>query len=220
MSGPPYPRSSPSSAIGSFAIGISPIGTIGSLALDPWATVLSQYANSPRLDALITAFAAALDQSQNMESLYDLIWNVQTATGYGLDVLGRIVGVSRTLKLPEASTGQFGFQEAGDSWTGFNQGSFNSGGNITPNLVLSDADFRVLVLAKAAGNISDGSIRSVNQILMSLFSRRGPCYVIDNLDMSLTYRFEFNLTPAELAIIELSGVLPSPAGVAINISQP
>jgi hypothetical protein len=37
--------------------------------------------------------------------------------------------------------------------------------------------------------------------------------------MSLTYTFEFSLTPAELAIIELSGVLPNPAGVVINIVQ-
>lgn len=217
MSGPPYPRAAAagSNAIGTFAIGVSPIGTIS--PFDPWATIISQYANSPTLDALIISFNDAVDQTRNMDNFHDLIWNVATAQGYGLDIWGRIVGVGRTLRFPSA-VGQFGFEEAG-SWTGFGQGGFYSGGGTTSNFVLTDADFRTLIYAKAAGNISDGSIPAVNKILMSLFPNRGPCYVVDNKDMTLTYRFEFALNPVELAIVQQSGVLPNPAGVAINISQ-
>ena len=218
MSGPNYPHPNPaagSNAIGVFSIGVSPLGDIS--PFDVWTTVLMQYANSSRLTALIESFNAAMDMTEPMDNFYDMIWNIQTAVGYGLDVLGRIVNVSRTLPLPGTVT-YLGFNEA-NSWTGFGQGGFYSGGGISTNFILSDSDYRTLILAKAAGNVSDGSIRSVNNILLALFPNRGKCYVADNLNMSLTYTFYFVLNPIELAIVEQSGVLPASAGVAVSISS-
>lgn len=221
MTGPPYPHPSPapgSSGIGRFAIGVSPIGTIPSF--DVWATIISQYANSPALTGMIQSFNEAMDQTQNLDNFYDMIWNIQTAIGHGLDVWGRIVGVSRALALPAGTTTYLGFGEAGSSWTGFGQGGFYTGGGISANILLSDADFRLLILAKAASNITDCSIPSINAILLALFPNRGVVYVADGLDMTLTYTFSFPLNPVELAIIQTSGVLPAPAGVVINISSP
>jgi len=217
--GAPYPHPNPapgSNAIGSFAIGVSPIGTIS--PFDPWGTVLSQYANSFEIASMITSFNAAMDFTQNIDSLYDMLWNVATAQGYGLDVWGRIVGVSRTLQFP-GGTPAFGFQEA-NSWTGFGQGSFSGGTGATSNFVLLDNDFRTLIYAKAAGNICDGSIPAINKILLGLFPLRGDCYVTDGLNMTLTYTFKFHLNPVELAIVQTPGILPSPAGVGITISSP
>jgi Protein of unknown function (DUF2612) len=216
--GPPYPHPNPapgSNAIGSFAIGVSPIGTIS--PFDPWVTIISQYANSPIIDAMINSFNAAMDQTENLDNFYDMIWNIQSAEGYGLDVWGRIVGVSRTLNIP-GSPNYIGFKEA-NTWTGFGQGGFYSGGSITSNVILDDDDYRRLILAKAAANISDGSIPTVNKILLALFPARGAAYVADNQNMSLTYTFKFALSPVDLAIVATSGVLPNPTGVAINISQ-
>lgn len=219
MSGPPYPFPKPpgSNAIGSFIIGVSPIGDIP--AFNPWTTIISQYANSPILDAIITSFNAAMDQTENLDNFYDMVFNIATAQGYGLDVWGRIVNVARTVSIP-GSAPYIGFEEASGSWTGFGQAGFYSGGGISTNYILSDADYRTLIYAKAAGNISDGSIRSINQILLTLFPHRGACYVADNQDMSLTYTFQFALTPVELAIIRETGVLPSPAGIVVNIVHP
>lgn len=223
MSGPPYPRYAPgftpgSNGIGSgFAIGVSPIGELS--PFDEWTTVLSQYANSPRLTGIIESFNAAMDQTQNIENLYDLVWNVLTAVGWGLDVWGRIVGVTRALSFP-GGVNFLGFEEPADpNLTGFNQGGFFSGGSTTDNFQLSDADFRLLILAKAAGNISDGAIPSINKILLALFPLRGACYVQDGQNMGLTYTFQFPLTPIEKAIVAQSGVLPNPAGVVINVQQ-
>lgn len=221
MSGPPYPRFARGAgpgqnAIGSFAIGISPVGDVP--AFDVWTTIISQYANSPVMDALINSFNAAMDLTALLDSFYDVMVNVQTAHGYGLDVIGRIVVVSRTIPLP-GSVNYFGFQEPG-GWTGFGQGGFFSGGGISTNYVLADADYRRLIFAKMAGNISDGSIPSVNAILLALFPNRGLCYVADNRDMSSTYTFSFPLNPVEQAIVQLSGVLPSPAGVIVNVVHP
>lgn len=219
MSGPPYPHPNPvpgSNAIGSFGIGISPIGDIPTF--DVWATVLSQYANSPILTGRITAFNSAMDLTASFDSFFDLIWNVQTAQGYGLDVWGRIVGVQRTIFIP-GTVQYLGFKEAGASWTGFGQGGFYSGGLLTQNFVLGDADFRRLIFAKIASNVSDGSIPAVNKILLFLFPGRGACYVIDNRDMTLTYRFNFTITAVELAIVSQLNVLPTSAGVVITVSH-
>jgi hypothetical protein len=216
LSGPPYPFApiAGSNAIGSFQIGVSPIGTIS--AFDPWQTVISQYANSPILDMLITCFNAAIDLTENMDNFYDYIWNVATAVGYGLDVWGRIVGMSRTIEVPAGS--YLGFEEA-DSWVGFGQGTLYSGqGQSGTAVSLSDPAYRLLILAKAATNIWDGSIPQLNQILLSLFQGLGNCYVRDNGNLTMTYVFDFALTPVQLAIVE-AGILPRPAGVATSIVQ-
>lgn len=218
MSGPPYPPppAPNSNAIGSFTIGVSPIGTIP--AFNPWVSVLSQYATSPILTALITSFNAAIEMTENFDNFLSWVQNPPTAQGFGLDIIGEIVGVSRVIQLPSGTVQYFGFQEA-DSWTGFGQGPFFSGETISSNVSLSDSDFLTLIYAKMYGNISDGSITSINEILLTLFPGRGACYVQDNQNMSLTYVFEFALTPIEAAIITQKNVLPAPTGVVVSIQQ-
>jgi hypothetical protein len=221
MSGPPYPRYAKGAGpgqngIGGFIIGVSPIGQIPTY--DAWAPIISQYKNSDRIDEMILAFNAAMDQTVNIQNIYGLIWNIATAEGYGLDVWGRIVGVNRTIKFPLTSNVPLGYEEAA-SWVGFGQGGFYTGGVLNGNVVLNDSDFRTLIYAKAAGNISDGSIPSVNKILLTLFPHRGDCYVQDNQNMTLTYVFHFFLNPVENVIVNLAGVLPTATGVIVNIQS-
>jgi hypothetical protein len=216
--GPPYPHPNPapgSNAIGAFIIGVSPIGDI--VPFDYWATIISQYANSPILTALIGNFQQYVDQTMNFDAFFDDIWNVTTAQGFGLDVWGRIVGLSgRVLQVQSAVT-YFDFEEAAPSGTSFNGQSFYSGGTITTNFALSDSAFRTLIFAKALSNISNGSIPAINQLLLSLFPGRGNCYVADGENMTLTYTFAFHLSSTELAILGQTGVLPKPVGVSATI---
>lgn len=220
MAGPPYPRYAPGSApggnaIGSFIIGGSPIGTIPSF--DYWTTIISQYANSPILTQLVTNFFQYIDQTTNFDNFFDFIWNVDSAQGYGLDVWGRIVGVVRQVNVP-GNIEYFGFAEGGaGNYTGFNQDQFYSGAPVTNVFNLTDTAFRVLIFAKALANISDGSIKSINQLLLNLFPGRGNCYVIDNANMTMTYFFNFGLTQVEQVILEQTNVLPKPVGVAATV---
>jgi hypothetical protein len=222
MSGPDLPRPVPgSNAIGRFIIGVSPIGTIP--AFDPWATIISQYANSPILTQLILNFNEYIDQTANLDAFFDLIWNVETAEGYGLDRWGRVVGVTRILQVQvgsnlglEGSSGVAG-DASGDP---FGQSAFFSGAPLTTNFALADDAFRILIFAKALANISDGSIPSINQLLLNLFPHRGNCFVTDGLNMTMTYTFAFKLSAVELAILQQSGVLPKSCGVSAVIVQP
>ena len=218
--GPQYPPGPApgSNGIGQFVIGVSPIGTIE--PFDVWATIISQYANSPILTQLITNFAQYIDQTVNFEEFFDLIWNVDTAQGHGLDIWGRIVGVSRTLTV--ASSTFFGFEQqlpTVDTWGPGGQSPFYSGTATTNNFQLTDSAYRVLIFAKALSNISDGSIPSINQILLNIFPNRGNCYVTDPGGMEMTYTFEFVLSPVEQSILGQTGILPKPVGVSASVVQ-
>lgn len=198
---------------------VSGKGATVPLKFDWLRTVISQYANSPILLQLIYNFDQCVDQSANMQAFYDLIWNVDTAQGYGLDVWGRIVGVNRVLKVEIGD--YFGMTgPGGASGEPYNQAPFYAGAQLTENYALTDQAFRTLIFAKALSNISDGSVKSINQILINLFgSANGNAYATDNGDMTMSYTFEFPLTAVQEAIVGQSGVLPKPTGVHTTIIQ-
>lgn len=223
MNGPPYPRYAPGAspggnAIGDFVIGSSPIGDI--TVFDVWTTIISQYANSPILTGVITSFAAAMDPTEDIQSFFDLMLNVLTAQGYGLDCWGRIVQAPRTIPVAVASpSATFGFQEPGNDWVGFGQAPFFSGTSPTTNVTLIDLQYRPLVLAKAMTNIWDGSIPGYNKILLALFAGRGTPHLANSGPMSVTLHFPFVLTPLDQAVIN-AGILPQMTGVVINTATP
>lgn len=243
--GPAYP---PPPGAGSNAIGVGAIGTtlrIGDIpAWDVWETVQSQYANSEVITTLLTNFADFIDQTQNFIAFFDLIMNVDTAIGYGLDVWGRIVGVNRIIKIVTPLP-YFGFQESQEA-VGFDQAPFYSGQIVTTSFVLTDEAYRKLILTKAFANISQCSIPMLNKMLLTLFPHRGNCYVTEGATpgpwfgfkestdavgfnqapfytgdaiprMVMTYTFEFALSPLELAIVQSSGVMPKPTGVKATV---
>jgi hypothetical protein len=193
----------------------APIGDSGGSSatagsFDVRATLISQYANSPVLLGIIDRLAAMLDRGSLIDDFYDLVWNVATAAGWGLDVWGRIVGVSRVLRIP-ADVPHFGFAEQP-----LDQAIFYGGGIVTKNFYLTDDAFRRLVLAKAALNVSDGSIPSINAAMRALFPDRGNSHVRDDGGMAMTYVFGSQPSAVELAIIAQAGVLPKPIGVTVS----
>jgi hypothetical protein len=214
VSGPPYPPVKPN-FIGSFQIGISPIGDIP--AFNFWNTVISQYANSPILTTMIQNFFQCLDQTADIDNFFDTIFNIDTAVGYGLDLWGRILGVSRVL--PIESFNYLGFESQAPTVEPFGSGTFYSGALLNNNFSLSDAAFRQLLYAKALANITNGSIPALNLILRTLFPGQGNAYVTDNGNMQMTYTFNFQLSPVAISIVTGSGVLPRPSGVSLSIVQ-
>lgn len=191
-------------------------------------TLLSQYCDSPTIKGMLESFNQAIDPTADIDNFYNNIWNVATAVGNGLDIWGQIVGCSRYLQIP--STPYLGFEEAftvPTAATGaqpFNQAPFYNGVQATNTFALSDAQYRQLILVKAAANISNLSVASINALLRAEFGVNngidpyGNAYVIDNENMSFVYHLNFVPSPAQIAIIQSSGVFPRPAGVQMTLT--
>lgn len=180
-------------------------------------TIISQYSDSPVLTQLIANFNACVDPQYVLQQFYDLIWNLDTAVGYGLDTWGRKVGIGRTLTLQAAD--YLGFTgPSGASGDSFNAGIFYSGEDTTFNYVMTDDAYRTAIFAKAAANITNGSIPALNAILMDiLFPSRGNAFVIDNQNMTMEWKFNFVLQPFEVALVGLLAGFVSPCGVGFTI---
>lgn len=181
-------------------------------------TIISQYANSPTLVRLVQNMNQYIDQTANFQAFYDFVWNVNTAQGFGLDIWGRIVDVSRQLQVTNPQT-NFGFSDGVNDFYPFGQQPFYSGPASTSTYTLSDEAYRTLILVKALANISATTSPALNQLLKNLFAGRGRCYVNDLGGMAMRYTFEFYLQPFESAILTQSGAFPHPAGVKVFILQ-
>jgi hypothetical protein len=192
-------------------------------------TILSQYNSSPTLMAMIESFSDAILPDVDLAQFYANIWDVNTAVGYGLDVWGLIVGVSRNIQVP-ASSNYLGFDEAYTVPTAntgpqpFNQAPFASATPATVTFSMTDSQYRQLILVKAAANISDLSIPSINALLRAAFGSNngvdpyGDAYVVDLGGMAFEYYLNFIPNSAQIAIIENSGVFPRPAGVQVTLT--
>lgn len=181
-------------------------------------TIISQYANSPTLVQLVHNMDEYIDPRANLDAFYTLVWNVDTAVGFGLDIWGKIVGVSRLLQIP-GNDPIVGFDNLSvpKDWYPMSHGRFAREGEVTTAYELPDDAYRVLILTKALSNIAATTAPSLNQILQNLFPGRGRCYVRDLGDMSMVFVFNFELSNVEYAILTQSGAMPHPAGVFFSV---
>ena len=73
-------------------------------------TLVSQYANSPTIVEMIERMNDAIDPSVDFQAMLQFCLDVDTAQGFGLDIIGKIVGVGRELRIPSTEN-FFGFRE-------------------------------------------------------------------------------------------------------------
>lgn len=181
-------------------------------------TIISQYAQAPTLTRLIHNMDEYIDPRVKMEEFFDFVWSVDTAQGFGLDDWGKIVGVSRLLRIPGADP-IVGFDNADvpPDWQPMSQGRFSRGDTTGQSYILPDDGYRVLILTKALANIVATTPAALNQLLRNLFPGRGRAFVRDLGGMAMQFVFNFSLTPVEYAILTQSGVLPHPAGVFYSV---
>ena len=180
-------------------------------------TIVSQYANSPTLVQLIENMNGYVDSQADFDAFYDFVWNIETAQAWGLDILGRIVNVSRQINIPGAVL-NFGFKE-GVNYQPFGQAPLYAGTPASTVYNLSDDAYRTLILMKALLNISNNTAPAINQMLKNLFAGRGRCYVTDTGQMQIRFVFEFPLFPYEIAILTQSNAVPRPAAVLAQVMQ-
>ncbi|TCJ96127.1 uncharacterized protein DUF2612 [Volucribacter psittacicida] len=178
--------------------------------IDVEKTLISQYANSPVLCTLISNFNQYIDPSEEIQHFYDMVWNIDTAEGFGLDFWGKVVGISREIVINNRN--QFiGSTLASDDLKQYSAGERH---------FMNDAMFRKMILMKAMSNIIYATAYNINGLLLALFEKRGRAYFIKSGTMSARYIFEFNLSAAEKAVLISTDLLPRPTGVLIDFYEP
>ncbi|UCQ42957.1 DUF2612 domain-containing protein [Edwardsiella piscicida] len=185
-------------------------------------TILTQYSASKSLLSIIDTFNQAVNLDDFTNEFIDRVWDLTTCESFGLDMWGKIVGVSRYIKA-SIDSDSFGFSEADDGSDGypspFNDQPFYAGLQETETVRLSDNAYRTLILCKAFSNISIATIPDVNRFLTMLFNGRGRCYCINYKEMTMGITFEFHLEPFEISILQNYEVTPIPSGVLLRINQ-
>lgn len=143
------------------------------------------------------------------------ILNIDTASGYALDLVGRHVGVSReqqNLILKDF----FAFTQT-EKKQGFNKGEFYRLGNsLKGSFYLNDSDYRFLIKAKIIKNYQTGTLENSYKSLEFLLGAGN--FIFDNYDMTLNLVLKNTKTTQFLInLIFKNDILARPVGVGLNV---
>jgi len=189
--------------------------------------LIKQYWEKPKANAEIEFKAGVWRKTFEWIDSFSEEFDLDNATGDRLDIIGRIVGISRIVPFVVAKIA-FGFNENANA-RGFDD-KFTPLVDRAPfqdkfkrtytSLQLDDLTYRIFIRAKISRNtgspyLVDERGLSIQQAVNTLFN--GAAYVIDQKDMTLILyvspRFNFEKL---LAIIRLD-LLPKPQGVRYKI---
>jgi hypothetical protein len=183
--------------------------------VDVLQAIIWQYDSAPNLRSIIESESAWYETNQ-ATFWNDWIVNVfdlGTANDFGLQVWSIILQQSLyTSYSASPESPYFGFGADNQNFGVYNFASQNGGTNIYSTEIA-----RLLLRLRYFQLTSSGTIPETNRMLAYLFSDYGAAYLIDNLNMTQTYYFDFVIPAEMLYMLENSDVLPRPAGVQNNI---
>lgn len=188
------------------------------------ARLILQYRGLTRADETISILAKAGVADMILSQLGPA-FDLATATGAQLDIIGKYVGVPRNIG-PSTPVDYFGYALAagGGSTNGYTSalGGVNLTGvyyransNQRQNTDLSDVQYRFVIQLKIVLNSTDNTMYSIQNYLAMFFA--GLISVVDNHDMTMTYTVSPDV-PLPLSVLE--EYLPAPMGVGISIVSP
>jgi hypothetical protein len=144
---------------------------------------------------------------------------IDSAVGVQLDVLGTIIGLDRTIKVP--LDGLFFTWDSDDSALGWDEGSWASQSDINGSMTeLADDAYRQMLKFKIIQNSWDGTVNSLYSAWNTVFSVDGlTLQVVDNQDMTMELIVTGKAVPAVVKYILQDNYLPlKPSGVSITYS--
>lgn len=150
--------------------------------------VTHEWVLSPRFMALLRLFLQKLDDVSQCLVQMDTAFDLDSAVGVQLDMLGAVAGASRTV----------GFQPSG---------------GVSP--VLDDTTYRLYIKAKIAQNQWDGTITSLYPIWAQLFPG-GQIVIEDQQNMSVDVILTGTFTSIIQDLINNGYIVPRPEGVEYN----
>lgn len=176
----------------------------------------------PRAQATAAIVAKVL-LMDGLASAVRTAYRVDTALGKQLDVIGKYVGIPRTIGIPTtfdlfgfvdatgAHTNDNGFRSATDAKNA-NAVFFSTVGATSQATALVDTAYSLMIALQIILNSSDGTLASIQDFLKTLLGNA--VSVVDNKNMTLTYTIVGNVPVNPLV---LGAYLPKPMGVGIII---
>ena len=159
--------------------------------------LIGQYANSPVMLKLANGLGTLFDESGFIENWYNVIFNLGTAVGYGLDIWGLILNRSREFNYNGVKYYLQGAQTIG---------------NVTFTAEQMENLYRKILQLTAMRYIGNASLSSLNTLLQFIFKEDGECYCLEyEAAMHIRYVFRFYLNDVQKAVIET--IDPHPSGV-------
>lgn len=173
--------------------------------------IIWQYRTKPNALGTIRAIYKETDLTfQNIIQIADIL-NIDTATGYALDLVGRHIGVSRVLPTAIAKE-YFGWLED-DSSLSFGVGEFYRYGDaLSASVVLNDNDYRFFIRAKITKNYQNGTIENIVKSIQFVVGNNSNVIDIQNMTMNIIVNSD-NLNSLTLYAISKMDILVRPVGV-------
>jgi hypothetical protein len=189
---------------------------------DVLTALLWQYNEATNLEALLRFKNKWLElYNQNFwTAWYPDIFDLRTANLFGLNVWSIILDLPLYVPLsPPVVSDYWGFNEIPpiNTYVNFTNGNF-APGELPP--LLTEEEQRIALKLRYYQCVTRGAVPEVNKFLDFVFGPLGGCWMVDNLDMTITYTFGFHVSTALLKVIQANFLLPKPAGVAISYVNP
>lgn len=159
------------------------------MAIDSYiSSITSEHRDKPNFIAWLSSSLNIVDGVYNLLLDMDSNFDIDNAIGIQLDMLGTIIGRSRTLN----------FQPLNGS-----------------DPVLNDAYYRLVLKAKIAMNNWDGTIPQIYEIWDNIFTDI-QLQLADKQDMSFTAYILGYVDQVRQSLIQAGYIVPKPEGVHIN----
>lgn len=178
--------------------------------------VTSQYQGLPKFTEVIKSLATPFEDIQALLESLPQAFDLDTATGDQLDVVGQWIGLPRAL--PVLVTGvYFSWDDTvGTSFdNGVWQGPFDPDSGLT---LMGDDDYRRLLRTKIRVNYWDGSLAQLAEIWNEFLPSERYGIVVDNQDMTMSLGYEGGpiTTGIGSAVLTIGLSMIKPAAVGIR----
>lgn len=201
------------------------------LAISPNVTpysnlITSEHNQKLKFMAVIEVIAGAAADAVVNTQIIQPSFNLNTAVGAQLDVLGKWIGQSRKIDnilvigffgFSEVSTGlPDGLQETFGELTNPSIGGiwFNLGQADSGSTILADPAYLTILKAKIVKNQWNGTVSGIEEALQFIVGVA--CSIADTGNLTLSINVPLPITPLEEALLESLDLIPRPAGVAIT----
>ena len=173
--------------------------------------IIWQYRTKPKALGTIRAIYAETDNTfKNVVQVADIL-NIDDATGYALDLVGKHVGVSRVLPTAIAKE-YFGWLKDKTALS-FGIGEFYRRGDaLHASVVLNDSDYRFFIKARITKNYQNGEISNIVKSIKYIIGKHGNIIDAQNMTMNVLVNSD-QLNSLTLYAISKMDILVRPIGV-------